>query len=357
MGAEQAIRQARPCRVEAACRDEAQRAIKALGPIARSSVPAGALAYLAEALDQPPWLLDGTSIAGTAIIPQRISLADDLILTANIYDHVDPFEFAVQIMRVPLAGMNSATAIGFQVAPTLGHALAVRAASLGCVAPHLEVDYTVGADECVVSVRSGYVSGSLFRAQAISFLGLFFALSRSMVPQLGRSARVEASISGPLQAIFAAEIQCPVAFGAAADRLVIDRAIADQPNPRFDAAMWELLQRGTAPTPAPAGQALSELLLARIRAHLDQRRLPRLKQVADELDMSERTIVRQLSLEGTSYRLLVDAERRDRALHLLADRQVELSQISEMLGFSDRPSFWRTFRRWFGVTPSQYRRD
>lgn len=357
MGRELAVRWDRQGDRTGECRDDALRAINKLGPFAAQEVRAGALLYVGETLDWPEWLLDGTSFATDARLSPVITIADDLIATANLYDNLDPFEFAVRIMRLPLAGMSAMNAMSFQVAPTLGDALEARATIHSRAGPHIAVSFFSDAEEGGVRIHSDYLDGRLFRSCAVGFLGLFHQLAMAMVPRLHSHSRIEASLKGRHQALFAAEVDCPVSFGAAEDRLIIGRDLLDEPNPGFDGTLWELVLSKLAADPGRMIETPSRNVLARVRMHLDQHRVPRLKQIAEELGQSERTIVRLLNAEGTSYRLLVDAERRARAVELLASREVELSQVHSLLGFSDRPSFWRTFRRWFGVTPAQYRRD
>lgn len=71
--------------------------------------------------------------------------------------------------------------------------------------------------------------------------------------------------------------------------------------------------------------------------------------------MGPRTLQRRLREEGTRFAVLQDSLRQQRALELLARQDIDLESISEELGFSDRRSFTRAFRRWTGVTPSRMR--
>ena len=74
------------------------------------------------------------------------------------------------------------------------------------------------------------------------------------------------------------------------------------------------------------------------------------------LGISTRTIVRSLARQNTSYHKLVEAERKSRALALIADTSLSLGEVAEALGFSDMSSFGRSFRMWFGETPGNLRR-
>ncbi|MCO7223874.1 AraC family transcriptional regulator [Pleionea sp. CnH1-48] len=83
--------------------------------------------------------------------------------------------------------------------------------------------------------------------------------------------------------------------------------------------------------------------------------LPTLDMVAEQLFSTPWTISRKLKKSGTSFQALVDEVRINKASHLLAHSKVNVSDISQMLGYSDVSSFRRAFRRWFGVSPREYR--
>jgi AraC-like DNA-binding protein len=80
-------------------------------------------------------------------------------------------------------------------------------------------------------------------------------------------------------------------------------------------------------------------------------------EVASAMHMSPRTLRRKLESQGQSLTAMLDGERRDRALSLLASPQLSLVQISERLGYRNVQSFERAFRRWTGTTPAAHRRS
>ena len=77
--------------------------------------------------------------------------------------------------------------------------------------------------------------------------------------------------------------------------------------------------------------------------------------VASRLNMSERSLCRRLQERGISYQKVYDSVRQSCARSLLACRDMNQVEIAERLGFSDTSSFIRTFKRWMGQTPGQYR--
>lgn len=82
-----------------------------------------------------------------------------------------------------------------------------------------------------------------------------------------------------------------------------------------------------------------------------------LEEVAGALAMSARTLRRKLESEGTSFRALVEEERKQVALQLLAGSDMKLDELAIHLGYTDTASFTRAFRRWMGCSPGEYRRS
>ncbi len=83
--------------------------------------------------------------------------------------------------------------------------------------------------------------------------------------------------------------------------------------------------------------------------------LPRLKTVADEFGMSSRSFQLRLKEEGTTYLKLRDTVRYKMAKNALKSKNLSAAEIGEQLGFSEPSAFYRTFKRWSGMTSSMYR--
>ena len=80
-----------------------------------------------------------------------------------------------------------------------------------------------------------------------------------------------------------------------------------------------------------------------------------LEQIAPRLHMSPRTLHRRLGQEGTSFRRVVTEVRRELAARHLLERQLAISEIAFLLGFSAASVFHRAFKRWTGRAPLAYR--
>ncbi|WP_156496912.1 helix-turn-helix transcriptional regulator, partial [Alcanivorax sp. HI0083] len=76
--------------------------------------------------------------------------------------------------------------------------------------------------------------------------------------------------------------------------------------------------------------------------------------IARCMAMSRRTLQRRLSDSGTSFQAVLDETRQKMALRYLRDSTLQVTQLSDLLGYADLSAFSRAFSRWFGIPPSQW---
>ena len=85
--------------------------------------------------------------------------------------------------------------------------------------------------------------------------------------------------------------------------------------------------------------------------------LPGLDEIADRLHLSPRSLHRRLAEEGSSFRAIKDALRRDLALDRLAKRRDSIARIAADLGYADTSAFYRACVDWTGLSPAAYRKQ
>lgn len=81
------------------------------------------------------------------------------------------------------------------------------------------------------------------------------------------------------------------------------------------------------------------------------------EKVAEELNISTRTLQRRLQEEGTSFLDIIDAQRRYKAEEMICHSTKTLKEIALDLGFSEPSTFYRACHRWFDVTPNILREN
>ncbi|MFT6265151.1 MAG: AraC-like DNA-binding protein [Oleiphilaceae bacterium] len=77
--------------------------------------------------------------------------------------------------------------------------------------------------------------------------------------------------------------------------------------------------------------------------------------VAKYLNMSKSTLTRKLKVEDSSFKLIMDKLKKQRASHLLVASELSVEAIAFELGYEDNSNFGRSFKRWFNCSPSSYR--
>jgi AraC-like DNA-binding protein len=117
---------------------------------------------------------------------------------------------------------------------------------------------------------------------------------------------------------------------------------------------WEGHDARTAePSTFVATERTVAFVLDTLRA--DLLRTTKLDEVAKRRGVSIRALQRALRDEGTTFSDLVHRARIERALQLLDDRRLSLTEVAFCVGFSDEAHFSRTFRRFMDVPPTGYR--
>lgn len=159
----------------------------------------------------------------------------------------------------------------------------------------------------------------------------------------------------PDRRVYRAHFDCPIAFCTPVARLCFPAALLDKPLPQSDPQSSRHLQQQC------------QLLLAKLTAggsFVDEVRMlilarprffPDINDIAERLDMSARTLRRRLGEEGSSFRQILDEVRYGLAQEYLMNTDLPMDEISRLLGYSESGNFSHAFRRWTGLSPTQWR--
>lgn len=82
---------------------------------------------------------------------------------------------------------------------------------------------------------------------------------------------------------------------------------------------------------------------------------PTIEEVAEGMNVAVRSLQRQLEKAGTNYKELLNDARCEIAGRLIDDPALSLSEVALMLGYAQQSGFQRAFKRWFAVSPGEYR--
>lgn len=151
---------------------------------------------------------------------------------------------------------------------------------------------------------------------------------------------------------------CSIRVGAKCNRLTLHSADLNRPFISYNSELLEIL------TPVldksldekKRSNSITELVKWIIKSSLTGGR-PDIKTIASELGMSNRTLQRRLTDEGTSFKHLLTQVRHELAREYLGDPSVEIKEVAFLIGYEDQNSFYRAFRLWEGDTPSNWRTE
>lgn len=84
---------------------------------------------------------------------------------------------------------------------------------------------------------------------------------------------------------------------------------------------------------------------------------PDMSELASDLGITARTLVRRLAEAGVTYSGIKDELRRTHAAWYLQHTELSMEAISSQLGYSDPTNFSRQFKYWYRVAPSKMRQS
>ncbi|MFT6190414.1 MAG: AraC-like DNA-binding protein [Oleispira sp.] len=152
--------------------------------------------------------------------------------------------------------------------------------------------------------------------------------------------------------------RCPTYLKSKYNRLVFHRNYLHEPLIKSQRELQVFLKRAPIDLLTIPGEDSS--LSARIYQLLEPQLnrgavVPGSVELSKELLMSEQTLRRKLTAEGTSYQQIKDNLRTDLANRLLRDRSITIAEIGKRLGFSEPRAFTRAYKQWMDLTPREYR--
>ena len=77
--------------------------------------------------------------------------------------------------------------------------------------------------------------------------------------------------------------------------------------------------------------------------------------ISSALKMSAPTLRRRHKREGTTFQQLKDDARCEAACLCLNRQDLSINEVALQMGFTDPSAFHRSFKKWTGQTPGQYR--
>ena len=149
----------------------------------------------------------------------------------------------------------------------------------------------------------------------------------------------------PLSSVLAPKIFQRLPFSIVFERAMLQQANPFS-NPREHTLLSTTLQTDTSRYEVPLHY--TRLIIAQIAHAFEHKASTQLKDIADLNNISEATLKRKLSIEGSSFIAIKASLRADQAL-LLLEEGLPQESISDYLQYASPTGFSRSFKAWYGV--------
>jgi AraC-like DNA-binding protein len=151
-------------------------------------------------------------------------------------------------------------------------------------------------------------------------------------------------------------LRCPVEFAQPVDSWVLPQQIMELPIVSGDNYLLRILtvhadELLTERHSVTGLQSMVADQLISLRPGGDSRAAA----VAQRLNMSTRSLTRQLAKEGTTFGEILERLRRRLAFRYLAHDRMAIKQGAWLLGYSEPGAFTHAYKRWTGTTPKRAR--
>lgn len=203
------------------------------------------------------------------------------------------------------------------------------------------------------------IPGNEYAKEAIdAFVATMIKLSADITGGRARPTKVLLERPKPTQSDqFKAALSCEVYFEAGCNEIyykneVLDRILATA-NRDIALKNDEVVQRYLARL---LQQSFSKQVTEQIIILLAMGE-PNQQLVANALSISSRQLQRKLKDESSTFRGLLEDVRKELARNYLANPQQSIIDVAFQLGFQDPSNFTRAFKRWFGHSPSAFRKQ
>lgn len=196
-----------------------------------------------------------------------------------------------------------------------------------------------------------------YQHDAVGTIAVMLSFCRFYLAKTWLPFRIELDINkspGDFEA-FEDCFQCPVLFGCPELAIVFDKdALQGKRSDSISCPMTTIEDLARARLEPATRHGLIGAICTQVRTQVFAGSVST-AETAHALDVSVRTLQRELNCSGLTYRDLVAKLRFERASELLREGGLNIAQIAQNLGYSNSAHFARAFRKTCGLAPNEFR--
>ena len=243
-------------------------------------------------------------------------------------------------------------------APNLGVALKRWCRHHGLITEDITLTLTTAGSTATLTITENRDLQTLREFCLVSILRNFHGLACWLIDSRIPLTAAQFPFAAPAHhTVYQVLFSALALFQQAQAAIKFDASYLALPLRRDEAALRQMLRRALPLTVLQYRR--DRLLVQRVRQALSAQ--PADTHSADDLaallNMSARTLHRQLRDEGATLQMLKDDVRQARAQDLLLRTTRPIKQVAQASGFQNEKSFMRAFRGWTGQTPAGFRRE
>lgn len=145
-------------------------------------------------------------------------------------------------------------------------------------------------------------------------------------------------------------------FDTPESALYFDRSVLDEELPGGDAQFLTKMESILADLVIEVDRSDVVALVRAQILHLLPSEDIRIELVAGKLGVSVRMLYIRLKQNNTSFQKVFDDTRAELSKRYIQQNRLSIKEVAYQVGYSDYSNFSRSFKRWTGLTPSEYRR-
>jgi AraC-like DNA-binding protein len=339
-----------------------ERNLPAAGETRRLPMATGGIARLACARVKLAGVPLQPLLEKTGLTPEQI---DDPRARISVSDQVKLLNLVAAALEDDLLGFRLAQTADFRTLGLFYYVLASsevlidalkRAERYSSIINEGLLPKCVDRKSLAISLRYVGTSRHLDRHQVEFWMVAFVRTCRQLTGLRLLPSRVRMMHHRAQNMEFAEYFGNDIEFGAEADEIIFPDSIRQSPivsaDPYLNNVLIGYCEDAISPRKNRGSfQSVVENAIVPLLPHGKARA----DEIARKLGVSRRTFARRLSLEGLTFKELLESLRSDLANCYLADKDISISEIAWLLGYREVSSFSHSFKRRTGKTPREMR--
>ncbi len=303
-------------------------------------------------------LLEGTALTLAQVQDHHtlISFRQKLKVFSNIKKHSPYPDIGLRLGSK--AGFSDFGLYGYAIisSATVGEAILMGIKYIRLASPVLQKKITLENDTALFEGIDVLSLGELLPICTEYWFSAINALCQEVLGESFPSKCVRLPYPAPDYADRYHEIfNCPIEFDSGVLQWSFDPSILSTPSPKANTLTAQMCIQSCdellkiISRPDQLSDRIADIFLK------SAGRFPSAEKVAKQLNLSSRSMSRQLKKEGLSFQQVLDNTRKSMAVEYLSQTQLTVEEIAIRMGYTEVSNFRAAFKNWTGITPKAMR--